>query len=87
MRPADSRGCATQQKLEMRIIALDVHHSFAQTATLENGTVWDAVKGDLDRGHLLRFAQDAFILTPRDNFRGGSHRSHDRSARRSQRRE
>jgi transposase len=41
----------------MRIIALDVHHSFAQTATLENGTVWDAVKGDLDRGHLLRFTK------------------------------
>jgi transposase len=41
----------------MRIIALDVHHSFARTATLENGTVWDAVKGDLDRGHLLRFTK------------------------------
>ena len=41
----------------MRIIAFDVHRSFAQTAILENGTLRDAGKGDLDRSRLLRFAK------------------------------
>ncbi|QRM33102.1 IS110 family transposase [Microvirga sp. VF16] len=41
----------------MRIIALDVHRSFAQMAIVENGTLRDAGKVDLDRSRLLRFAQ------------------------------
>ena len=32
----------------MRIIALDVHRSFAQTAILENGKLRDAGKIDLE---------------------------------------
>jgi transposase len=41
----------------MRIIALDVHRSFAQTAILENGKLRDAGKIDLERYRLLRFAK------------------------------
>ena len=41
----------------MRIIALDVHRSFAQTAILENGKLRDAGKIDLERGRLLQFAR------------------------------
>jgi hypothetical protein len=41
----------------MRIIAFDVHRSFAQMVILENGMLRDAGKGDLDRNRLLRFAQ------------------------------
>jgi hypothetical protein len=37
----------------MRIIALDVHRSFAQVAILENGKLRDAGKIDLDRNRLL----------------------------------
>jgi transposase len=41
----------------MRIIALDVHRSFAQVAILENGKLRDAGKIDLDRNRLLQFAK------------------------------
>lgn len=41
----------------MRIIALDVHRSFAQVAILENGELRDAGKIDLDYGRLLQFAK------------------------------
>jgi hypothetical protein len=40
----------------MRIIALDVHRSFAQMAILEKGVIRDAGKVDLERSRLLRFA-------------------------------
>jgi hypothetical protein len=41
----------------MRIIAPDVHRSFAQMAILENGTLRDAGTGDLERSRLLWVAQ------------------------------
>ena len=41
----------------MRIIALDVHRSSAQTAILENGKLRDAGKVDLERNRLLQFAR------------------------------
>jgi transposase len=41
----------------MRIIALDVHRSFAQMAILENGTIRDAGKVDLEPSRLLHFAR------------------------------
>jgi transposase len=41
----------------MRLIALDVHRSFAQTAILENGKLRDAGKIDLEYSRLLRFAR------------------------------
>jgi transposase len=41
----------------MRIIALDVHRSFAQMAVLEKGIIRDAGKVDLERGRLLHFAK------------------------------
>jgi len=41
----------------MRIIALDVHRSFAQMAVLENGAIRDVGKIDLDRSRLLHFAK------------------------------
>ena len=41
----------------MRIIALDVHRSFAQTAILESGKLRDAGKIDLEYSRLLRFAR------------------------------
>ena len=41
----------------MRIIALDVHRSFAQTAILESGKLRDAGKIDLEYRRLLRFAR------------------------------
>jgi hypothetical protein len=41
----------------MRIIALDAHGSFAQMAVLENGTLRDAGKVDLERSRLLHFAK------------------------------
>ena len=40
----------------MRIIALDVHRSFAQIAILENGKIRDAGRVDLERSRLLQFA-------------------------------
>ncbi|EIM30254.1 hypothetical protein [Microvirga lotononidis] len=53
----------------MRIIALDVHRSFAQMAILENGVIRDAGKVDLERSRLRRFAQslrpdDEVVLEP-----------------------
>ena len=41
----------------MRIIALDVHRSFAQMAILEDGKIRNAGKIDLGRSHLLQFAK------------------------------
>jgi transposase len=41
----------------MRIIALDVHRSFAQMAILENGKIRDAGRFDLERSRLLQFAR------------------------------
>ena len=41
----------------MRIIALDVHRSFAQMAILENGKIRDAGRFDLERNRLLQFAK------------------------------
>ncbi|WP_201842672.1 IS110 family transposase [Microvirga zambiensis] len=41
----------------MRIIALDVHRSFAQMAVLEKGVIRDAGKVDLERSRLLHFAK------------------------------
>ena len=41
----------------MRIIALDVHRSFAQMAILEKGVIRDAGKVDLERSRLLHFAK------------------------------
>ena len=49
----------------MRIIALDVHRSFAQMAILEKGIIRDAGKVDLERSRLLRFAQS---LKPDDEI-------------------
>ncbi|WP_414476501.1 IS110 family transposase [Microvirga sp. M2] len=49
----------------MRIIALDVHRSFAQMAILENGVIRDAGKVDLERSRLLHFAQS---LKPDDEI-------------------
>ncbi|QND61572.1 transposase [Mesorhizobium huakuii] len=40
----------------MRIIALDVHRSFAQMAILEKGKIRDAGRIDLERSRLLQFA-------------------------------
>lgn len=40
----------------MRIIALDVHRSFAQLAMLEYGKIRDAGRIDLERTRLLQFA-------------------------------
>lgn len=40
----------------MRIIALDVHRSFAQMAILETGKIRDAGRIDLERSRLLQFA-------------------------------
>ncbi len=45
----------------MRIIALDVHRSFAQMAVLENGAIRDAGKIDLDRSRLLHFANPNLV--------------------------
>src|SRR5918994_391964 len=50
--PTGSRGYLTEQEREMRIIALDVHRSFAQMAILENGVIRDAGKVDLERSRL-----------------------------------
>ena len=41
----------------MRIVALDVHRSFAQVAILESGKIRDAGKIDLERRRLLQFAR------------------------------
>jgi transposase len=41
----------------MRIIALDVHRSFAQMAILEKGKIRDAGRIDLERSRLLQFAK------------------------------
>jgi transposase len=49
----------------MRIMALDVHRSFAQMAILENGTMRDAGKVDLERSRLLQFAKS---LKPDDEI-------------------
>jgi transposase len=49
----------------MRIIALDVHRSFAQMAILENGAIRDAGKVDLERSRLLHFAK---TLKPDDEI-------------------
>ena len=49
----------------MRIIALDVHRSFAQMAILENGVIRDAGKVDLERRRLLHFAK---TLKPDDEI-------------------
>ena len=49
----------------MRIIALDVHRSFAQMAILENGVIRDAGKVDLERSRLLHFAK---TLKPDDEI-------------------
>ncbi|MBQ0819423.1 MULTISPECIES: IS110 family transposase [Microvirga] len=47
----------------MRIIALDVHRSFAQMAILEKGVIRDAGKIELERSRLLHFAK---TLRPND---------------------
>jgi transposase len=49
----------------MRIIALDVHRSFAQMAILENGVIRDGGKVDLERSRLLHFAKS---LKPDDEI-------------------
>jgi transposase len=49
----------------MRIIALDVHRSFAQMAVLEKGVIRDAGKVDLERSRLLHFAKS---LKPDDEI-------------------
>ena len=41
----------------MRIIALDVHRSFVQTAVRGNGTLRDTGKVDFDHNRLLHFAK------------------------------
>jgi transposase len=41
----------------MRIVALDIHRSFAQVAILESGKIRDAGKIDLERRRLLQFAR------------------------------
>jgi transposase len=41
----------------MRIVALDIHRSFAQVAILESGKIRDAGKIDLERHRLLQFAR------------------------------
>ena len=52
----------------MRIIALDVHRSFAQTAILENGKLRDAGKIDLEYSRLLRFARKLKQMCIRDRL-------------------
>ena len=49
----------------MRIIALDVHRSFAQMAILEKGIIRDAGKVDLECSRLLRLVQ---ALRPDDEI-------------------
>lgn len=39
----------------MKIIALDVHRTFAQVAILENGKIRDAGRLELEREHILKF--------------------------------
>ncbi len=39
----------------MKIIALDVHRTFAQVAILENGKIRDAGRLELEREHILTF--------------------------------
>src|SRR5574337_1866075 len=56
----------------MRIIALDVHRTFAQVAILEDGKVWNAGKIDLEHSRLLQFAKrlkpdDEIILAATGN--------------------
>jgi hypothetical protein len=41
----------------MRIVALDVHRSFAQMAILESGKIRNVGKIDLERNRLLQFAR------------------------------
>lgn len=41
----------------MKIIALDVHRTFAQVAILENGKIRDASRLELEREHILSFAE------------------------------
>ena len=41
----------------MKIIALDVHRTFAQVAILENGKIRDAGRLELEREHILKFAE------------------------------
>ena len=41
----------------MKIIALDVHRTFAQVAILENGKIRDAGRLELEREHILKFAK------------------------------
>ncbi len=58
----------------MRIIALDVHRSFAQMAILEKGKIRDAGRIDLERSRLLQFAtklkpDDRFRMTDRSKWR------------------
>jgi len=45
----------------MRIIALDVHRSFAQTAILESGKLRDAGKIDLEYRALVQTAKEGHI--------------------------
>jgi len=58
----------------MRIIALDVHRSFAQMAILESGKIRNAGKIDLKRNRLLQFARK---LKPDDEIHRGD-RLHER---------
>ena len=41
----------------MKIIALDVHRTFAQVAILENGKIRDTGRLELEREHILKFAK------------------------------
>lgn len=41
----------------MKIIALDVHRTFAQVAILENSKIRDAGRIELEREHILKFAE------------------------------
>ena len=41
----------------MKIVALDVHRTFAQVAILENGKIRDAGRIELEREHILKFAE------------------------------
>ncbi len=46
----------------MKIIAFEVHRTFAQVAVLENGKIRDEGRLELVRGHILKFAER--LLSP-----------------------
>ena len=58
-------GGVASDSREMRIIALDVHWTFAQVAVLEDREIRNAGRIDLGHSRLLRFAK---TLKPDDEI-------------------